>query len=246
MQNCVIVVPCYREATRLPTSEFRAFFERHPDVEFCFVDDGSDDRTFEVIEELTETVPQATCLRLEENRGKSEAVRRGILHVLETEPGPSLVGYWDADLSTPLTELPRVVSPFEDPAVMMAWGCRLRRLGSKIERRPYRHVLGRLFATVVSFVLGVPVYDTQCGAKILRSSLASEVFGTEFGSRWIFDVELLARVIDSLEPEEVGRALVEVPLTRWSDVKGSRLHVLDFLRAPMELLHIWWSYRRHA
>jgi hypothetical protein len=130
----------------------------------------------------------------------------------------------------------------------MIIGSRVKLLGRHIERRPSRHYLGRFFATAASAVLGLAVYDTQCGAKLFRASSAISFFQQPFCSRWIFDVEIIARLIqarrgkESRQPEQV---IYEVPLLAWKDIPGSKLKYSDFVRAAWELLRIRNRYLRN-
>ena len=191
MHSAAIVIPCYNEALRLEVSEFVHTLENNANIDFCFVDDGSADKTLEIINDLrTGREDRVFALQLPSNQGKAEAVRRGILHILEKH-AYGVVGYWDADLATPLAELPRLLELFSanDHCVMLS-GCRVRRLGAQISRIWYRHYLGRAFATVVSLMLKLPTYDTQCGAKLFRSPYSASVFEKPFVSSWFFDVEL--------------------------------------------------------
>ena len=134
-------------------------------------------------------------MRLASNQGKAEAVRRGILEAITD--GPALVGFWDADLSTPLT----VVDDFLDvaakrPDVDLILGSRVLLMGRDIRRRARRHYVGRVFATAASLALDLPVYDTQCGAKVFRVNEAlRRVMSAPFRSPWVFDVEILARYV---------------------------------------------------
>jgi hypothetical protein len=157
------------------------------------------------------------------------------------------VAYWDADLSTPLEELDALIGALaRDPSLEIALGSRVRLLGRTIERQAWRHYLGRVVATVAAWALDVPVYDTQCGAKLLRASERTRaLFEQPFHAGWSFDVELLARWLRDRRAEgeaEPERALVEVPLVRWQHVEGSKVRATDLPRA---LLDLWWIRRNY-
>ena len=239
-----IVVPCYNEEHRLPVQAFRDFHSAEPQVEFCFVDDGSRDGTFRLLQSLEAEDPRRFCtLKLEKNSGKAEAVRRGVLFALEKKP--DFVGFWDADLATPLTELPSFFEVFRTrPEIEMVFAARVRLLGRDISRRPGRHYFGRVGATLISSSLGLAVYDTQCGAKLFRASDdVRTLFAKPFLSRWIFDVEIIARFVQLRRREVAARAIYELPIRVWHDVKGSKVRSLDFLRALMDLWKIHRAYR---
>jgi glycosyltransferase involved in cell wall biosynthesis len=243
----VIVVPCYNEAARLDRAAFRGFRLPGRRLRFCFVNDGSRDETLRVVGELSrELAEPGLVVDLEPNRGKAEAVRQGLLAALELRP--DVVGFWDADLATPLSELPRLCAVLDEhPEVDLVLGSRVRLLGRHIERSALRHYLGRVFATGASLTLGLPVYDTQCGAKLLRAgALARRLVAEPFLTRWVFDVELLARLSRLVrhDPVPVERRVHEVPLLRWTDVPGSKVRPWDFVRSGLELARIWSAYRR--
>ena len=128
----------------------------------------------------------------------------------------------------------------------MVSGSRVRLLGRHVERDPFRHYAGRLFATVVSLMLNAPVYDTQCGAKLFRScSTVENLFHEEFITKWIFDVEILARLRQAIGPEawsQPGDLVYECPLQTWHDVSGSKVRPQDFLQAPLDLIAIYRNY----
>ncbi|MBX6366325.1 MAG: glycosyltransferase, partial [Gemmatimonadetes bacterium] len=240
----LVVVPTYNEAARLDEAAFAACVAREAEVGFLFVDDGSTDGTPAVLERLAACSPERLLwMRLERNGGKAEAVRRGVLAAVER--GAELVGYWDADLATPLGAIVAFRDLLDaEPALHLVMGARIQLLGRRIVRRAARHYIGRAFATAASVALGVPVYDTQCGAKLFRASPEMRrVFSAPFGSRWIFDVELLARMA-AWSGLDLRDTVYEYPLTSWEDVAGSRLRARDFLRAPRELAAIYWRYGR--
>jgi len=184
-------------------------------------------------------------LHLPRNAGKANAVRAGLVSAFASEP--AIVGYLDADLATPLSELPGMLAAFDNPNIYGVFGARVALLGRHIERSTTRHYAGRLFGTVASRMLGLSIYDTQCGAKLFRAiPEVRAVFCEPFTVGWVFDVEILARLKAQakkglLPPLESG--LMEFPLTYWRDVAGSKLRGRDFLRAGAELGKVWWTYR---
>jgi dolichyl-phosphate beta-glucosyltransferase len=239
-----LVIPCYNEERRLPAREILDFVSANPWVSVCLVDDGSSDGTRQVLETLKRDRPGSVIvLALTANGGKAEAVRQGVIHVAR-ETACGLIGYWDADLSTPLTELRAMLSVFErQPASRFVMGSRVRRLGSNIKRRAVRRLLGRVFSAFASLILDLPIYDSQCGAKLFRREIAETVFAERFITRWLFDVEILARLLGQFGREEVRKTTIEVPLSAWREVGGSKLRVAHMLEAPFELLRIRAHYR---
>jgi len=246
MASTVIVVPCWNEERRLPAASFRAFLAEEPDVGFVFVDDGSTDSTREQLRSLEMAAPERVqVLGLDENVGKAEAVRRGVLEALGGEP--RFVGYWDADLATPLdviSELRLVLETRPECEIVMA--ARVRLLGRRIQRSALRHFLGRFAATWIAIALDLHVYDTQCGAKLFRNGpQLPGLFREPFLSIWLFDVEILARRIAQgrasgwLPTREV---VFEHPIREWTDVTGSKLRAGAYLRAALDLIRIRRRY----
>jgi glycosyltransferase involved in cell wall biosynthesis len=241
------VVPCYNEASRLDGEAFRRFAAGRSALRFLFVDDGSTDDTRRVLETLAARDPEHLgVFTYSPNRGKAEAVRRGVLEALNG--GPDLVGFWDADLATPLEEVDRFVARFAShPELEIALGSRVRLLGRQIQRNAARHYFGRVAATAVSIMLHLAVYDTQCGAKMFRATDdLKRVFSEPFVTRWIFDVEILVRWLAlkrAATIERLDTRIREMPLEAWHDVSGSRLRLRDFARAPLDLWRIYRRYR---
>ena len=240
MPKTSIIIPCYNEAERLHVETFQEIARICQGARLWFVNDGSTDNTHEVLEQLVrEITPQPVLINISTNVGKAEAVRLGILTSLK-EGYYARCGFWDADLATPLNELPRMSRAMdEDPQLVMVSGCRVQRLGAAITRNTWRHYQGRIFATTASIVLGIPVYDTQCGAKLFRSDVAAEIFGEPFISRWSFDVELFAR----LGRQRNKQAVLELPLLEWIDQPGSKLSFSAAFKATFDLARIFKRYR---
>ena len=248
MSQCTIVIPCYNEAARLDIRGLRSFARKCPLVRFLFVNDGSSDGTLAVLKRFCESAPERLdLLDLPRNVGKAEAVRQGVLHAMAD--GTDFVGYWDADLATPLRVIPEMCKLLErNPHLEIVLGSRVRLLGRRIRRRSLRHYLGRLFASAASLVIGLPVYDTQCGAKLFRvTPKVASLFAVPFRTGWIFDVELLARFLAGRSPAErhaAVRAMYEFILPEWRERRRFQSQSPRFLPSGLRPSHDSRVYRR--
>jgi glycosyltransferase involved in cell wall biosynthesis len=242
----VLVVPCYNEAARLDPEAFLHCVSTHPGMQLVLVNDGSVDGTAKILDRIRGAAPASvTIVREPINRGKAEAVRAGMLAALSRHP--RVIAFFDADLSTPLQAVDDFLAVLRTrPAVELVLGSRVMLMGRDIRRRPSRHYLGRVFATAVSHALDLPVYDTQCGAKMFRvSPELGSVLAEPFRTTWVFDVELLARFVRMRAhgngPAAHG-AIYEMPLMRWADVAGSKLRPRDYVTAVRDLWRIHRAY----
>ena len=245
MPHSIVVVPCYNEAQRLDTRAFTQFRVSGHWVEFLFVNDGSRDGTLGLLQQLRCGSPDTIRVRDQQpNQGKAEAVRTGMLEALGT--GADFVGYWDADLATPLAALSKFLHLLDDrPGIDVVLGSRVKLLGRSIERHAWRHYLGRVFATLVSQLLRLSVYDTQCGAKMFRATDELRgVLAEPFRTAWLFDVEILARLIAQSPAGTAGvaRRLYELPLDEWRDVPGSKLTRAAYARAAASMFALYREY----
>jgi dolichyl-phosphate beta-glucosyltransferase len=238
MVRTFLAIPCFNEAGRLPPASVRQLLV-DSDLRLLLVDDGSSDGTRQLLESLRrEAEERIEVLALPRNVGKAEAVRLALLAALDRA---DIVGYADADFATPAEELIRLGAVIRDSHVDAVLGSRVAVLGTDIRRNTVRHYLGRVFATGASLALDRPVYDTQCGAKFLRVSPGLRAaLADRFRSRWAFDVELLGR----LWAADPDCAIIEVPLRRWIDVRGSKVRPAAMVRAGLDLLQIARDVRR--
>jgi glycosyltransferase involved in cell wall biosynthesis len=240
----IFIVPCFNEEKRLKSDDFLLFCIKNPLIDFCFVDNGSKDGTLQILEKMQSTAPtQIKYLQLSHNQGKSEAVRQGMLYVCEQEKY-DYIGYLDADLATPLSEIIYFKDLINDkPGLILVAGSRISRMGASIDRYWIRHYFGRIFATIVSQMLQLPFYDTQCGAKLLKSNIVKEVFAYPFISPWLFDIELIFRILKIDTNPSPAELIYELPLSIWKEQGGSKIRPKDLIRIPVELLKIWKKYK---
>lgn len=253
MSHAIIVIPCYNEAARLNRSAFESFARDHAarlgrTIQLLFVDDGSQDHTLLVLQDLHAAHPERLLVHaLPQNSGKAEAVRSGLLAACQSKP--TYVGFWDADLATPLEDIPRFMELLDQRTdIEMIFGSRVNLLGRNVKRKLWRHYIGRVFATAAAAVLRVGIYDTQCGAKLFRVSDGFiERLKEPFIGGWIFDVEMIAREAMARRGRpnlpQVKDIIFEYPLMDWRDVAGSKISLRDWFKVGFNLLRIWWKYR---
>jgi dolichyl-phosphate beta-glucosyltransferase len=238
----IMVIPCYNEANRLRKELLTDFIRYNEEITMLFVNDGSKDHTLEVLRNICSENPgRLYLLDLPENLGKAEAVRLGFIEAFLMEP--AFVGMWDADLSTPLDEVIYFLEVLtNNDNIFLVMGSRVKLLGRSIRRSGLRHILGRLSATLISFTLELEVYDTQCGAKLFRvNDLTKDIFSRPFQSTWLFDVELIARIIKA-NSDTPDRLIYEFPLKEWTDIAGSKIRLSHYFKSLVELIRIRRSY----
>lgn len=240
--RAALVIPCFNEEHRLKPRLLKRFLIRNPAVDLYLVDDGSIDNTSKTLESIQTFSPERIfLLKHEQNLGKGHAVRTGIMAAYFSKEY-ELLGFWDADFATPLEEYQAMENAFQQrPLRKMVLGSRILKLGHRIKRKKVRHYLGRIFATFASLTVGIPVYDTQCGAKLMRQEVILTLFEKPFHSSWFFDLELLYRVKPILN--NFHSELYEYAITRWEDKEGSKIKKRDFLLAPFELVKLYFLYR---
>lgn len=241
-----LIVPCYNEARRFKSELFVEWLSMQTQTHLVLVDDGSRDATLAVLESLRAPFPnRVTVLPLRPNRGKAEAVRAGLLHALDNLH-PEIIGFWDADLATPLDAFDRFVGVLDHRSdIEMIFGSRVKLLGRYVERKPLRHYLGRVFATAASIMLNLPIYDTQCGAKLfVVKPHTRRVFAEPFLSKWVFDVEIIARYLQLERGNTtlLEKRIYEYPLETWVDVAGSKVRPGDFFTAFWDTVRIRLRY----
>ncbi|MEW6606346.1 MAG: glycosyltransferase [bacterium] len=241
--NIALVIPCYNEEKRLKVDVFIRELSNNPNLTLLFVNDGSKDNTLKVIQEICASNPvRALSLSLNKNMGKGEAVRTGMKYLLENG-SYNLIGFWDADLAVPLSEIWDFMDIFQtNPNVQAVIGSRVHLCGRKIERINFRHYLGRLFSTVISLTFGFAVYDTQCGAKLFKSEILIPMVQKPFCSKWIFDVEIIIRILRLPFLQDESTWLFEVPVKEWRNISGTKRSLSAYINSFFDYLTLVKKY----
>lgn len=238
-----IIVPCYNEANRFPEEQFKQFLSKHPAVELILVNDGSSDNTLSLLTSLSAAFPQQVkILSLLKNLGKAGAVQEGMQLALK-ESSCHRFAYLDADLSTSLEEC-TLLSKKINGETGFVFGSRILKTDNRIERKWYRFLIGRVIATVISKMLGISVYDTQCGCKIFDRRFVPIAFDAPFSSRWLFDVEIFFRLINALGKKQMIAQAKEVPLDQWVDTEDSRVKFSYIFQLWLDLAIIYRRYKQ--
>lgn len=233
-KNICIVIPCYNEEKRLPQIAYKNFLQLNPEALICFVNDGSVDKTLDVLETLrAKFTDNIFIISNTKNLGKAEAVRKGMLFCNKNLDF-TFIAYLDADLSTSLEECVSLTGYLKD-SITFVFGSRIMKIGSVIKRRQYRFLTGRIIASIISLILKLKVYDTQCGCKVFTKELSTHVFKEAFISKWLFDVEIFHRIIVFYGRYQVLNKMLEIPLKRWVDIGESKVKMSYFLRLWIDL-----------
>lgn len=239
----IIVIPCYNEAKRLQPGPFKYFLDTHPNIMLCFVNDGSLDQTFAVLTELQKQhAAQIKIINQTKNVGKANSVRNGIL-TCSKENDFENIAYLDADLSTSLEECYEISKQITS-SVLFTFGSRMPLESNNIERKQYRHLIGRCIASLIRRQLSLDIYDTQCGCKVFNHRLEPHLFKDSFISCWLFDVEIFHR-FKQLNPSVDTHSLFkEIPVKSWIDTEDSRVPFSYALKLWVDLFRIRKFYKK--
>jgi len=243
-KNCVgVVLPCYNEEERLSSDEFKDFAHKNLGYHLCFVNDGSTDKTLEVLEALRLANPnQISVYDCEKNGGKAEAVRQGMLH-LAKDPQLDYIGFLDADLSTDFRDFHDLVETLENSDFKIVSGSRMARMGADITKESARKIISMTINLIIRNILKMPFNDTQCGAKIMQKDIIPMLFTKPFITKWIFDVEIFIRMRKHYGKDKVQQYICEQPLKRWIHADGSKLSMKDSVKIVGQLAQIAFTYR---
>lgn len=246
-EKIAIVIPCYNEAQRLPLEPFIDFARRNDDVRLIFVDDGSKDQTISLLCGAVAALPEKVdALMMKKNGGKAEAVREGLKFAVSR--GHKYIAFLDADLATPIDavlDFASVADRMDD--IDVVFGSRKGGLGHRVYREFHRKIISRICSTLGRMATGLPIYDTQCGAKLFRNTpQLSRSLEKPFSAGWLFDVELFLRISN---PDRKKRnKFFEYPVIEWTEIPGSKIKTTDVIKSGFKMLGLiaqQWKIREH-
>ncbi len=229
-----IIVPCFNEANRIKLEQFDSCSNEIQTI--VFVNDGSTDKTDHVlasiVQKLLKSGINALVINHNQNKGKGEAVRTGMLDGLK-HSNAHYFAVMDADNSVSVKEIIRLKEVADGLQAPIVQGSRVALSGKSITRSATRHYIGRVGATLISSILGLEIYDTQAGAKIFVRKYVAQLFGNPFVSRWLFDCEVFLRA------QKQGISVFEEPLKQWHHVsESSSVNWKAYVLSGVDLLKI--------
>ncbi len=224
-----VVIPAYNEESRIPQTleAVSEYLAGKYDYEIIVVDDGSADMTSEICSRFLKSNGRGRVIKNSRNRGKGFSVRRGML-----EAAGDFILFSDADMSTPIRELEKLVRAVEDGADIAVGSRGLPESDIRVHQRFPRESMGKCFNILVRLVAVRGIMDTQCGFKLFRRECAREIFKMAALEKFSFDVEILFIARRS------GFKIKEVPVT-WVNSEASRVNVMtDPLRMFFDIFYI--------
>ena len=223
MYDLSIVIPAYNEERRIKETTLdiiRYLQSRNIHAEVIIVNDGSKDKTAEIVDQLSEEYECVRCIHLSQNQGKGYAVKEGVL-----ASWGKYIFFSDADLSVPIEEMDKLLSPLERGYDIAIGSRRLSESDVIIPQPWHRRFSGKAFSFLVRLLLVQGIKDTQCGFKAFRKDVAHIIFSQQRIKRFSFDVEVLYLA------RKYGFKVKEVPI-RWID---SPYTTLKFARDSVKM-----------
>lgn len=232
--DVVIIVPCFNEEKRFNEIYFDELVVTKGS-EWLFVDDGSDDNTFNILSNFCSR-QNSKVLRLPKNVGKSEAIRSGMVYAKDTYPSSPWFGFLDSDGAFSSDEVSELLASVRDKRFEshdVVFSSRVKLSGRRIERKTYRHLIGRVVATLFGAIWKEIPYDTQSGFKLFRNSeFFRNAISKPLNNRWFFDIGIVVRMANS---QKSLPSIWEVPLNSWVDVSGSKISIRESFRLAFEI-----------
>lgn len=246
--NVALVVPCYNEESRFPLNLWQEIISANQHVVFFFVNDGSSDSTVEVLKNLNLN-PNFRLLDFSSNRGKGNAIRQGFQAAIADSLEFKVIGFVDSDgafspsdIKIQIDKLLHLIEHNSDQIPDVVLSSRVALAGRVIHRKPSRHYLGRVIATLLTRGWVDAPYDTQSGFKLFHNTAAfRHSVERHFSTRWFFDLEIFVKIAHFNNGEI---RLWEEPLNSWKDIDGSKIEATHYFRILAEVLYIRKEVRK--
>lgn len=241
MNSTLIAVPCFNEEERFNQSYWKDICKILSDVNFVFIDDGSLDKTFEVISGMT-SLSNCSVLRNEYNLGKAKSILQSFSR--DSAKNYDVVGFIDSDGAFDKNDIEKNVRSchnlFYDQDFEAIFSSRIQLAGRKINRKRVRHYISRVIYTLLNFKLKIPLYDTQSGFKLYKNSAFwRKALNQEPKTRWFLDIEL---ILEFRRQNNRNPKIWEEPLETWIEVPGSKIKINNYLRVLKDLLVLVFRY----
>jgi dolichyl-phosphate beta-glucosyltransferase len=237
MHKIAIIIPCYNEEKRLKSEDLQELI-RSTDADVFLANDGSRDGTLSVLQAFAQNHPdRCDVLDFQPNSGKANTIFLAVNELLKRDKY-DYIGYFDADFSTPVSQITKILDEAKSPDVSFSIGSRVQLLNSGIKRKAHRHIIGRIIITLINLKFKLGIYDTQCGAKLFSTDILKQVFDKPFVTSWLFDVEIFVR----LQKKGLLTQGREVPIRDWVDVEGSKLGWRTGFKILMEMYRLFKTY----
>ena len=225
-----LIVPTYNEKARIfPTlQQLQFYFEKLPySYEIYVIDDGSTDNTFVIVKDFAKSWPQLKPVYLKKNLGKGKTIKWGMLNATG-----KIRAFTDADLATPIEELPKLLAPLQEKAQISIGSRALKESIIATPQPFYRIWMGKVYNFLVRLLVLPDFKDTQCGFKAYTAEAAKDCFYPLQTARFGFDAEVLLRA------KKKGYQIAEVPVV-WNHVENSRVVTLkDSLITFVDLIKL--------
>ena len=221
--NISIVIPAYNEEKRIINSLKKVSHyckNNFKKYEIIIVDDGSRDKTYQIISKLK--IDNLKILKNKINKGKGYCVKRGIL-----ESRYSLVLFTDSDLSIPIEQLNKFIRYIKQGYQIVIASKYMKGSSSNAKQPIHRLIMGKMFSLLVRLLLLKDFKDTQCGFKLFETKVAKKIVRLQTCERYTFDVELL------LIAKRMKIKIKELPIFWIKDERGTKINII---KDPIEML----------
>jgi glycosyltransferase involved in cell wall biosynthesis len=235
MPHLSVVFPLYNEEKCLEDN-FKLVTEYLDSLgngyEVILVNDGSNDKTPEIMKDIAGTKAHVRVISNPRNRGKGHAVRCGVL-----EASKKYVVFSDADLAVPVHFIKTCLYQLASGAAVVIGSRHLAESSFKVREGPIRQVLGEMFRVFVRLIFSLKVSDITCGMKGFEKTAASDIFSRSVINRWGYDAEILFLA------QKLDYAIAEIPVD-WSHSFDSKVRVgAASAKTLVEMFQIFYNYQ---